>query len=187
MGTRRDFGMTAADVGTLSRWQGPLRVPGGDGRGGFWGRDDACAGLTRPSHAVPCQTARAPMSALQGTGRGQGWPRRWRWQLSGAGRVHEVPTFGSRRARTAAAQRGRNQTRLRKCPTSQRDAISDAGGGSQRDSQSSMSSASPHVWKGAGVCHISLSVLGWVFALLSTSTSSNLTYCPGNPAAELSR
>ena len=35
-------------------------------------------------------------------------------------------------------------------------------------------SASPHVWKGAGVCHISLSVLRWNFPLLSASTYIHL-------------
>ena len=45
------------------------------------------------------------------------------------------------------------------------DEVSDAGGGSQRDSQSSMSSASPNGWKGTGFCHISLTVSRWGFPL----------------------
>ena len=82
-------------------------------------------------------------------------------------KLDRVPTFGRER-RGEATRRALLQATRRRRVTGGAAAGQEAGGGPV-----TYCSASPNGWKGTGFCQIFLTVLCWVFPLLSTSTSTD--------------
>jgi len=138
MVTKRDFSMMSAEAGNLSLAR--ITVESSDGgRGGFAG------GEVYACMHIPCTNLQICITQNVSSGwavRGEakaGWGVAVAVARSRTGA--EVLTFGRRRSRTATARRGRNQTRLAGVPDIAADPGSDAGGGSQCDSHSNLSTS----------------------------------------------